>query len=109
MEVYKTDHICVKLNMWKMQMLYLVSIESKLEFCDYNLFSRQKVENSLICATLNMKRWKMQMLYLVSFVSEFKFCDYNLFCRQNLKIVVFYHWKQELVFLLSTLITQRFS
>ena len=66
-----------------MQMLYLVSFESYFKFCDYNLFSRQKVENSLICATLNM--WKIQMLYLVSFVSKFKFCDYNLFSRQKVE------------------------
>ena len=31
--------------MWKMQMLYLVSFVSKFKFCDYNLFSGQKVEN----------------------------------------------------------------
>ena len=66
-----------------MQLLYLVSFESYFKFCDYNLFSRQKVENSLICATLNM--WKIQMLYLVSFVSKFKFCDYNLFSRQKVE------------------------
>ena len=29
-------------------MLYLVSFVSKFKFCDYNLFSRQKVENSRI-------------------------------------------------------------
>ena len=34
--------------MWKMQMLYLVSFVSKFKFCDFNLFSGQKVENSLI-------------------------------------------------------------
>ena len=31
-----------------MQMLYLVSFVSKFKCCDYNLFSRQKVENSRI-------------------------------------------------------------
>ena len=34
--------------MWKMQMLYLVSSVSKFKFCDFNLFSREKVENSRI-------------------------------------------------------------
>ena len=34
--------------MWKMQILYLVSFVSKFKFYDYNLFSRQKVENSRI-------------------------------------------------------------
>ena len=90
-----------------MQMLYLVSFESYFKFCDYNLFSRQKVENSLICATLNM--WKMQMLYLVSFVVSSNFVSTTYFVGKKLKIVVFYHWKQELMFSLSALITKRFS
>ena len=88
-----------------MQMLYLVSFESYFKFCDYNLFSRQKVENSLICATLNM--WKMQMLYLVSFVVSSNFVSTTYFLGKKLKKVVFYHWKQELM--LSTLIAKRFS
>ena len=41
--------------MWKMQMLYLVSFESKFKFCDYNLFSRQKVENSRVFITIESK------------------------------------------------------
>ena len=90
-----------------MQMLYLVSFESYFKFCDYNLFSRQKVENSLICATLNI--WKMQMLYSVSFVVSSNFVSTTYFLGKKLKIVVFYHWKQELMFSLSTLITKRFS
>ena len=77
--------------MWKMQMLYLVSFESYFKFCDYNLFSRQKVENSLISATLNM--WKMQILYLVSFVVSSNFVSTSYFLGKKLKIVVFYHWK----------------
>ena len=53
--------------------------------------------------------WKMQMLYLVSFVVSSNFVSTTYFLGKKLKIVVFYHWKQELMFSLSALITKRFS
>ena len=53
--------------------------------------------------------WKMQILYLVSFVVSSNFVSTSYFLGKKLKIVVFYHWKQELMFSLSTLIAKRFS